>query len=236
MQNINLLDELEKAQIEFEQLQIIQEVESILKQESHAEQFVASRISGRNTNPSLLVNLSMLDQNKMFDLQSIEQLCTNFRLRFLDSKLFKGEIPAEAVREVKRIESASGLTFNRFKIIAPEERFNLADSTKDPILMAELPNGKYYYIFQWGNDLAWYQRILKYPFRHMGTLAASSLAIGLLIALLVPSQFADMKSEFFFRFFMFTMSSSLIMTLAIIVGIMNSKDFSENVWNSKYIK
>lgn len=236
MQNIHLLDELEKVQTEFEQQRVLNEVQRILNQELKSEQHVLARIFGQESSPSSNENHHQLDQKRIFDAESIEKLCTNFRLRFLESKLFKGEIPIEALLEIKQLELNNGVKFSSFKIIAPEERFNLKDSTKDPILMAELPNGKYYYIFQWGNDLAWYHRLIKYPFRHMGTLAASSLLVGLFISLLVPSQFADLKSEFFFRFFMFTMSSSLIMTLAIIVGIMNSKDFSENVWNSKYIK
>lgn len=84
--------------------------------------------------------------------------------------------------------------------------------------------------------MSWKEHILRYPFRHMGTLASTSLVVGALIALLVPVQFSDTKAEFFYRFFMFSMSSALIMTLAIIVGIMYSKDFSENVWNSKFLR
>lgn len=237
MQDINILEELEKVQVELRQRDILNEAQSILTYEVGTEQSIISRIrnaSDEQTKPAHLIQL--LDQARIFDLKAIESICTKFRLRFLDSSLFKDEIPAEAIREVKRLEAMTGFQFDSFHIIAPSERFKLKDSTKDPILLAELPNGKYFYIYQWGNDMSWYQHLLKYPFRHMGTLTVSALMIGALITLLVPMQFEDFKAEFFYRFFMFSMTSALVLTLAIITGIMYSKDFSENVWNSKFLR
>lgn len=235
MQDINLLEEMANAQIEFEQNSLVKEAQTILSNETAIELAIASRLKKSEIkNP--IFSTDLLEEGRIFNIEAIEKICTRFRLRFLSSKLFKGEIPAEAIREVKRIESAAGITFRSFRIVAPEERFNLKDSTKDPILLAELPDGRYYYIFQWGDDMKWYQELLKYPFRHIGALAASAALIGLLVALLVPSQFAALKNEFFFRFFMFSLTTCLVMTLSIIMGIMNSKDFSENVWNSKFIK
>lgn len=238
MQDINLRSELEKAQQEFEQHLLIKEVEKILSAESGREHSIESRIrtSERHTRGLNTSVISKLDSSAVFDIESIEALCTKFRLRFLESSLFKGSIPAEAVRRIKHMESSKGIRFSRFRIIAPAERFRLIDSTRDPMLLAELPDGRYYFIFQWGNDLRWYQRILKYPFRHIGTLAATSTALGMLITLLVPSQFESLQAEFFYRFFIFSMSSCLLMTLTIIAGILYSKDFSENVWNSRFTR
>ena len=237
MNDINLLEEMANAQIEFEQSSLINEVKSLLESDSSNEISIADRISKGITLPEEQFGwIKKLDETRKYNAESIEKICIRFRLRFLESDLFKGDIPSEAIREVKRIESSIGTTFSTFKIIAPQERFNLKDSTKDPILMAELPNGQFYYIFQWGDDMKWYEEILKYPFRHIGALAATSSAIGLLVAILVPSQFEAVHSEFFFRFFMFSMTTCLIMTLSVITAIMYSKDFSENVWNSKFIK
>lgn len=237
MQNIDLLHELEKVQVELEQNAVLREVESILNDEHTAELEISSRLSKTHRKSGLDWNwIELLEDQRTFHPETIEHICTRFRLRFLDSELFKGDIPAEAIREVKRIEGQTGVTFEAFKVIAPAERFDLKDSTKDPILMAELSNGQFYYIFQWGDDMAWYQHILKYPFRHIGALAATSSVIGLLVAFLVPSQFEAAQAEFFYRFFMFSLSTCLVMTLSIIVAIMYSKDFSENVWNSKFIR
>ena len=152
MQDINLLQELEQAQIEFEQNAVIREVEAILHQDLAAEQNISARIQrGIGTNTSRFGGLERLDSKRRFDIETIEKICTKYRLRFLESDLFKGDIPSEAIREVKRLESSLGMRFDRFSVIAPAERFDLKDSTKDPILMAELPNRQFYYIFHCRN-------------------------------------------------------------------------------------
>ena len=237
MQNINLLQEMEHAQLEFEQNEVVRQAEAILNLAMETEWSISGRIATGFRGSSHQHNwLHRLDSKRRFSQQTIERICTKYRLRFLESALFKGDIPAEAIREVKLIEGQLGIQFEGFKIIAPAERFHLKDSTKDPILVAELPNGQFYYIYQWGDDMKWYQHLLKYPFRHIGALAATSGALGLVVAFLVPSQFEAIQAEFFYRFFMFSMTTCLIMTLAIITAIMYSKDFSENVWNSKFIR
>ncbi|NQV53612.1 MAG: hypothetical protein HQ500_10540 [Flavobacteriales bacterium] len=237
MQHIDLRQEMEQAQVEFDQNNLLRAAKAILNVEFNSESNISSRIvEGGRRASSNEAWIAHLDPNRRFNLEAIERICTKFRLRFLESDLFKGDVPADAVREVKRLESSLGVQFSAFKILAPAERFHLKDSTKDPMLLAELPNGQFYYIFQWGDDMKWYQHLLKYPFRHIGALAASSSLIGLMIAFLVPSQFEAIQAEFFFRFFMFSMTTCLIMTLAIISAIIYSKDFSENVWNSKFIR
>lgn len=236
MQDINLKDELKKIQVTLDQQHLLETALKILHSESVEEQQIRQRIVSDGGKRSKWVGLEYLSDEHLFDLKAIEALCTRYRLRFLDSSLFKGEVPSEAIRRIKRLEASTGLRFEKFKVLAPADRFKLKDSTQDPMLLAELPNGKYYFIFQWGDDLKWYQEILKYPFRHMGTLTICALAFGALITLVVPKQFELAQAEFFYRFFMFSMSSALFLTLTIIAGILYSKDFSENVWNSKFIK
>ncbi len=237
MQDINLKTELERVQEELSQNVIVSEVKQLLNSDATEEALISERIYNRAMSNGVdSVITELLDPSLIFDSEAIEAICTKYRLRFLESTLFKGEVPAEAIRIVKHIESDTGLRFSKFSIIAPAERFRLKDSTKDPILLAELPNGRFYYIHHWGDDMSWKDLLLQYPFRHMGTLAASSIILGAVFALLIPMQFADGKVEFFYRFFIFSMSSALIMTLVIIIGIMYSKDFSENVWNSKFLR
>lgn len=237
MQNINLKAELEKQQEFVDQNALVAEAKSILEDNVSREHSIAQRITeGTLGTSSESFDHSRLDKARIFDTEAIERLCTKFRLRFLDSTLFKGEIPSEAIHQIRHIESNIGIKFSTFKVVAPSERFRLKDSTKDPILLAELPNGRHYFIYQWGDDMKWYQSILKYPMRHFGTLTMSALALGALITVLMPTQFEQGQAEFFYRFFLFSMSSALILTLVLITGIMYSKDFSENIWNSKFLK
>lgn len=236
MQDINLLDELKKAQQDIVEKHLLAEALNILSNEEDKESKIQERIVRGTNRSDDHFGLHKLDSDRIYDHESIEAICVKYRLRFLDSAMFKADVPAEAVRHIKHVEANTGVTFEHFRIVAPAERFKLLDSTKDPILLAQLPNGKYYFIHQWGDDMSWIQHVLKYPFRHMKALAISSITIGTIVALAVPSQFQSDQAEFFFRFFMFSMSSCLLMMIAIISGIMYSKDFSENVWNSKFIR
>ena len=148
MQDINLLQEMELAQVEFEQNAVVREVESLLHAESTAEYKISARIGAPGKAAAYHhAWIRHLAPQRKFNLESIEMICMRYRLRFLESDLFKGEVPAEAIREVKRIEASTGVQFERFKIIAPAERFELKDSTKDPMLLAELPNGQFYFIY-----------------------------------------------------------------------------------------
>ncbi len=236
MQDINLLDELNKAQQSVAQKRLINEALTILSKDEHVESDIKQRIFQKPGKLSENLGLHKLDESRIYDRESIEAICVKYRLRFLDSELFKSEIPVEAIHHVKHVEAKTGMRFENFKVVAPAERFKLFDSTKDPILFTQLPNGKYYYIHQWGDDLSWIQHALKYPFRHMKALTISSIVIGSIVAMAVPSQFQSVQAEFFYRFFIFSMGSCLLLMLAIITGIMYSKDFSENVWNSKFIR
>jgi hypothetical protein len=235
-QRINLRHELEERQVEINQTRVLNQALDILRGEAYAEIGISKRLTrGESHESSARDWIVRLDDRKCFDLSIIEQIAIKYRLRFLEGERFKGDVPPSAIRKIKRIESAHGIQFLGFKILAPSERFRLKDSRKDPILFAELPNGQYYFVYQWGDDMKSYEYLLKYPFRHIGALAASSSVLGFLVAFLVPSQFEAHYAEFFYRFFMFSMTTCMFMTLAIIVAIMFAKDFSENIWNSRYL-
>ena len=236
MPDINLKAELEKAQVELSQNAIVREVQQLLNADAVNESLISDHIYNKSISNGVdSVIAELLNPSLIFDIEAVEAICTKYRLQFLDSTSFKGGVPAEAIRKVKHIESSTGLRFTKFRVMALAGRFRLKTNKKDPMLFAELPNGRFYFICQWDDALNLSQRLLQYPYRHMGILAAISIPLGALIALLVPMQFTDGKAEFFYRFLMFSMSSALIMTLAIITGIMYSKDFSKNVWNNKFL-
>ena len=238
MAKVNLVSELEKVQIKRKQEELIVEVKSFLSNEASHEWSIKNRVEKNHFEPASQFTMisNKLNQSLIFDLESIQLVCTRFRLRFLSSKLFKNEIPVEAVRAVKRTEMETGHRFTKFRIMAPASLFHLKDSTKDPILFAELPNGRFYYIYKWGGDMTLTQQLINLPFQHMGALAVFSMVVGFLTMVLLPSMFSDWRAEAFYRFFFFSTVSALVMTVAIIIGITNSKDFSENVWNSAYLR
>ena len=45
------------------------------------------------------------EEEKIYTLEQIKKLCIKYRLRFLDSKVFKGDFPHEAILKIKAIAS-----------------------------------------------------------------------------------------------------------------------------------
>ena len=102
----------------------------------------------------------LLETDKIFHIDQIKKLAINFRLRFLDSHLFKNQIPDEAITKIRVLEKNHKTTLQGFKIIAPSKTFQL-ENYDDPLLFAPIGNNYYYLIHKWGNDLSRYSRRMK---------------------------------------------------------------------------
>ena len=48
-------------------------------------------------------DLDLLNKQKIFHLDHIKKICIDYRLRFLDIKYFKNDLPEEAIKEIDRI-------------------------------------------------------------------------------------------------------------------------------------
>ena len=75
---------------------------------------------------------------RLMSKDNIKHICLKYRLRFLDIKLLKQEVPIEAKQELQYLESKYGLKFRKLKVIGPGRIFELEEREKDPILIAEL--------------------------------------------------------------------------------------------------
>ena len=166
-------------------------------------------------------------------LSHIRSICIDYRLRFLDSKYFKGDLPPRAISEVKRLEKLHDTELGGFKILAPSKLFKLEDKD-DPILFAPIGNGYYYLIHKWGKDLHPLRRILVWPFKNIVNLAAVVLLISFLITLMVPQGLfskTGSAAEFWIVFFFMFKS---IAAVVIFYGFALGKNFNPAIWNSKY--
>lgn len=236
---INLKNELQKSSTATsEHENVILAVQNIFNSEVAIENEILNRIQ-QGSKPGFEQLVTDFSE-EIYTEEAIFDVCSKYRLRFLNSELFKGEIPYSAVQKIKTIEAKYNLKLAGFKIIAPAERFQLADSMKDPILVAKLSNGNYLFIEQWGNDLSWYNKLVNYPYRNIATLATTSIIIGFLLAYLVPGEAINSRIAYTIpvmlmtKSFVWFVSSAFVFVTALIVGIIGVKDFSENVWNSKY--
>jgi hypothetical protein len=151
----------------------------------------------------------------------------------LDSSLFKGDIPQEAISKIKHLEAMHQTQLKGFKIIAPSKLFKLEDKD-DPLLFAPIGNNYYYLIHKWGNDLHPLRKWFAWPFKNMVNLIVLVLLISYLTTLLVPEGLFSKKSstaEFFLIFFfMFKCIASIV----IFYGFALGKNFNPAIWKSKY--
>ncbi|WP_339653760.1 hypothetical protein [uncultured Maribacter sp.] len=193
------------------------------------EENITTSIGTPNNN----FNINLLDNSRIYHINDIKKICIDYRLRFLDAKYFKGEIPAEALSKIKNLEKEHDLKLKGFKIIAPSKLFKLEDKD-DPLLFAPIGNGYHYLIHQWGNDLHPLRKMLMWPFKGMVNLAILVLILSFLATLLIPDGLfskSNSTTEFLIiNFFMFKCIASVV----IFYGFALGKNFNPAIWNSKY--
>jgi len=219
-----------------EQEIILESFKKILAQESDGQK-ILQRIFGKQGQLSNL-HVSQLDSSRIYHINDIKKICIDYRLRFLDSRYFKGAIPTEALEKIKNLEKEHNATLTGYKIIAPAAMFKLTDRDHDPLLFVELGNQYYYLIHKWGNDLHPLRKLLVFPVRSFENLFFTVIGLAFLIATAFPgslmvdnpaveSTFGLRGIFFFYLFFAFS-------GLTALYGVSRMKNFTNALWNSKY--
>ena len=180
-------------------------------------------------------DIDLLDTDKIVHLNSIKKMCINYRLRFLDIDFFKGEIPIQAIENIKALELDHDSQINGFKIMAPSIMFRLKNSD-DPLMFAPIGNNYFYLIHKWGNDLNPLRKIRMWPFQSLVNLLITLLCTSYLITILTPIEIftrtPDTSSFWLLFLFMFKAIVSIVLFLGVALG----KNFNPQIWNSKYNK
>ncbi|MCX2719420.1 hypothetical protein [Lentiprolixibacter aurantiacus] len=212
---------------------LLSEVYELLRQDQEKENRIEANISGKNDKRDNAFDFDLLETENIFHIDQIRNICIDYRLRFLDTKYFKGQIPAEAISRIKKLEKEHNLEIKGYKIIAPSKLFKLEDKD-DPLLFAPIGNGYYYLIHKWGNDLHPLRKALVWPFRNIINLTALVVLISYLATLLVPEGLFSKSSstaEFWIIFFFMFKS---VAAVVIFYGFALGKNFNPAIWNSRY--
>ncbi len=217
---------------------LLQEAEGILQQDAEDELAIVERLHQGGGETGLLTAES-LDPERIYSGEAIRNLCVKFRLRFLDTRYFKGDFPAEALYEIRRLEKDQDRKMREFRIVAPGERFALQDSRKDPLLFAPLADGRFYLVHQWGNDMSLTRHWLNFPFRNAQSLIMVCVALALLITTCLPGQWfvaQNMPDTLLYlnKAFTFFILTVFLFTTTLIVGILRVREFSADQWNSRF--
>ncbi|MEP3210354.1 MAG: hypothetical protein ABJN95_14230 [Maribacter sp.] len=234
LKKTNIEEKLARAKIDtLKSEEILYEVRQILKREGEKHERIEKNISGGQKVVSNQFDFDQLETNKIFHIDQIKQICIEYRLRFLNSKYFKGDIPPEAIHRIKQLEKNHKLEVKGFKIVAPSKLFKLKDKD-DPLLFAPIGNGYFYLIHKWGNDLHPLRKLLMWPFKNIVNLALLVVLISYLVTLMVPEGLFSKTStsaEFWIVFFFMFKS---IASVVIFYGFAMGKNFNPAIWNSKY--
>lgn len=234
LKKTNIEEKLAGAKIDAaKSLDILQEVRQILKTDTDNQERIEKNISGSRKVVENQFDFDQLETDKIFHIDQIKHICIDYRLRFLSSKYFKGDIPQEAIFKIKELEKNHAIEVKGFKIIAPSKLFKLKDKD-DPLLFAPIGNDYFYLIHKWGNDLHPLRKILMWPFKNIVNLSLLVLSISYLVTLMVPEGLfskTNTSAEFWIIFFFMFKS---IAAVVIFYGFALGKNFNPAIWNSKY--
>lgn len=212
---------------------ILEEVSTILKNDSVSRERIASNLIGGKGSIENAFDFDFLDTDRIYHIDHIKKICIDYRLRFLSSKYFKGEIPPEAISKIKRLEQEHHIEVGGFKIIAPSKLFKLEDKD-DPLLFAPIGNNYFYLIHKWGDDLHPLRKWLMWPFKSVINLTLLTVLVSYFVTMLVPEGLfskSNSSAEFWIIFFfMFKCIASVV----IFYGFALGKNFNPAIWNSKY--
>ena len=232
MFDLNLQNALKKdrdRRISSQDLKVI--VQRIFDQKEASKAQIKSKLDKKNTAYQNSITFDDLDVDRIFHIDSIEKLCIKYRLRFLDTHLFKGDYPNELYSIIPELEATHDTQLDNFKIMAPSKLFRLK-TKEDPLLFVPIGNGYYYLIHKWGNDLKTYRKLLVWPFKNINTLIFTSIFLSLASTALGSVIFNKLSDTQLFVIFVFNIKTFVFITFYLL--FMMRKNFNESIWDSKY--
>ncbi len=217
------------------EVDILAQVHYILNEDCFRENVILDVLQGISNNHAQTFNIDLLDKDRIFQSKEIKKICIDYRLRFLDSKYFKGRYPQEALDEIKYLENKHHITLESFKIIAPSKMFVL-EKADDPLLFTPIGNDYYYLIHTWGNDLHPLRKLLMWPYKSFENLIVLIVLLSLLATALIPDGLFTKKQDFSQDLMVFFFMFKSIAAIVLFYGFALGKNFNTAIWNSKYDK
>lgn len=157
----------------------------------------------------------------------------DYRLRFLNSHRFKGQVPEEAVSKIRSLEKQYNTNLSGFKIAAPSKLFKL-DNYDDPLLFAPIGNGYYYLIHKWGNDISGWRKLLVRPFRDFGSFLLFLILVSAMLTFMISDGALGAADVSVMRFICFLFIFKGICGISLYYCFWKGKNFNTAIWNSDY--
>lgn len=214
------------------EIQLLDEIKAVLKENENDRILIKQTLATESSTNANEFEFDLLERNKIFHIHQIKKVCIDYRLRFLDSSLFKNKIPEEAISIINSIEKSHHTHLNGFKIMAPSKAFNL-NKYDDPLLFAPIGNEYYYLIHKWGNDLPWYRRLQFLPIKNMVTFITTCIILSLIFTYLTPANPLSASIEFAPIIIFLFMFKSMVATISYYFFMMG-KNFNDMIWDREF--
>ena len=213
--------------------ELLREVASVLETNTREREVISEKLK-TSSHEENFFNPDLLETAKIFHLEDIKKLCITYRLRFLDSRFFKGEMPEEAISMIRELEQKHSTSLSGFKIVAPAKRLKL-ENADDPLLFAPIGNDYYYLVHKWGNDLHPFRRLMMWPYKNFENLVFTVLLLSIVLTAMTPMQLfthgeVTMQEYFLMFLFMFKAVGGIVLYY----GFAKGKNFNGAIWDSKY--
>ena len=212
--------------------QLLEEVSAILNENEVERTEIKENLNSKSSTNVNEFTFDLLETDAIFHISQIKKIAIDYRLRFLDSHLFKNDIPEEAISKIGKLERDHETKLEGFKIMAPSKTFQLLNYD-DPLLFAPIGNDYYYLIHKWGNDLDWYRKLLVLPFKNLTTFVVFCAIISAIIVGISPvnklSEDIPLAPIILFLF----MFKGVIASIGYYF-FLSGKNFNEQIWNRKF--
>ena len=228
MKKVNLFEELineRSKQITSEQLRTA--IKSIWSKDNQ----IKKSLNKKNDNKHNDLKFDKMKTRNIFHKDTIKKICVRYRLRFLDSNLFKGEYPKNITKIIGKIERNHNTTLSNFMIMAPSKLFKIK-SPDDPILFVPIGNDYYYLIHKWGEEFNYLRKLMVLPFKNIDNLTIFSVLVSVVFALLGKLIMPSLTFSEVFILFLFLVKGFIF--IFFYMFFLTRRNFSESIWNSKY--
>ena len=232
MKKVNLFDELIKERnktINSKELNAI--IKNIWSKEDSKKDHIIKSLNKRNNSKFNNLKFDKMESKNIFHQDTIKKICVRYRLRFLDSNLFKGEYPKNITSIIKNVEIKHDTTLSNFMIMAPSKLFKIK-SPDDPILFVPIGNNYYYLIHKWGEEFNVFRKLLVLPFKNIDNLTIFSVLVSVVFALLCKVIMPSLTFSEVFILFLFLVKGFIF--IFFYMFFLTRRNFNESIWNSKY--
>ena len=228
MKKVNIFEELineRSKQITSEELRTA--IKSIWSKDDQ----IKKSLNKKNDNKHNDLKFDKMKTRNIFHKDTIKKICVRYRLRFLDSNLFKGEYPKNITKIIGKIERNHNTTLSNFMIMAPSKLFKIK-SPDDPILFVPIGNDYYYLIHKWGEEFNYLRKLMVLPFKNIDNLTIFSVLVSVVFALLGKLIMPSLTFSEVFILFLFLVKGFIF--IFFYMFFLTRRNFSESIWNSKY--